>query len=60
MGSWCVLVEHVKDNYYARYHDPSYHKYRNTHFGILLFVKLLQSQWSVTCRSRVPGHGACL
>ena len=27
-GSWCVIVEYVKDNYYARFHDPSYHRYR--------------------------------
>ena len=30
-GSWCVLVEYVKENYYAlhaRFHDPSYHRYR--------------------------------
>ena len=27
-GSWCVLVEYVKDNYYARFHDPRYHRYR--------------------------------
>ena len=26
-GSRCVLVEHVKDNYYARLHNPSYHRY---------------------------------
>ena len=25
-----------------------------------LDVKFLQSLWSVKCRSRVPGHGACL
>ena len=23
-----MLVEYVKDNYYARFHDPSYHRYR--------------------------------
>ena len=26
--SWYVLVKYVKDNYYARFHDPSYHRYR--------------------------------
>ena len=26
-----VLVEHVKDNYYARFHN---HSYRETHFSI--------------------------
>ena len=25
-GSWCVLVEYVKDNLYARFHDPSYQR----------------------------------
>ena len=35
-GSWCVFVEYVKDNYYARLHDPSYHRYRERHFSILL------------------------
>ena len=28
-------VEYVKDNYYARFHDPSYHKYEERHFSIL-------------------------
>ena len=23
-------------------------------------VEFCQSQWSIQCRSRVPGHGACL
>ena len=23
-----MLVEYVKDNYYARFHDSSYHRYR--------------------------------
>ena len=23
-----MLVEYVKDNYYTRFHDPSYHRYR--------------------------------
>ena len=34
-GSMCVLIEHEKDNYYARFHNPSYHSYRITHFSIL-------------------------
>ena len=38
-----MLVEYVKDNYYARYHNPSYDKYRETHFSILLHVKFWQS-----------------
>ena len=55
-----MLAESVKDNYYARFHDPSYHRYRKRHFSILLDVKILQSKWSMKCRSRVLGHGACL
>ena len=55
-----MLVEYVTDKYYARFHNPSYHKSRETHFSILLDIKFWQSQWSVTRRSRVPGLGACL
>ena len=36
-----MLVEYVKDNYNARFHDPSYHRYRERHFSIFLDVKLL-------------------
>ena len=38
-GSWCVLLEYVKDNYYARFHYPRNHKDRERHFSILLDVK---------------------
>ena len=38
-GSWCVLVEYVKDNYYARFYDPSYHMYRERHLSVLLVKK---------------------
>ena len=31
-----MLVEYVKDSYYARFHDPSYYRYRERHFSILL------------------------
>ena len=24
-----MLVEYIKDNYYARFHDPSYHRNRD-------------------------------
>ena len=44
IGSRCVLAELVKDNYYAMYDNPSYYKYRETHFSILLDVKFWQSQ----------------
>ena len=37
-GSWCVLVEYVKDNYYARIQNLSFHRYRKTHLSILLDV----------------------
>ena len=55
-GSWCVPVEYVKDNYYARFHAPNYHRCRDRHFRIFPAVKFRQSQWSVKCRSRVPGY----
>ena len=35
------VLEYVKDNYYARFHNPSYHKNIETHFSILLDVKIL-------------------
>ena len=60
IGSWWVLIEYVKDNYYAMFHDSRYHRYRERHFSILLDIKFCQSQWSVKCRSRVTGQGACL
>ena len=49
-----------KDNYYARFHNPSFHRYIESHFSILINVKFSQSQCSMKCRSRVPGHGGCL
>ena len=66
-SSWCVLEECVKDNYYARFHTHRYYWCREMHFisrrdiqFSSLNLKLWQCQWSVKCRSRVPGHGACL
>ena len=45
---------------YARFQDPSYHRYRKRHFSFLL-NKIMTSQLSVMkCRSREPGNGACL
>ena len=35
-----MLVEYVKANHYVRFNDPSYHKYRERHFSILLDVKV--------------------
>ena len=32
---WCMLVEYVKDNYYARFYDPSYHRYSERHLSVL-------------------------
>ena len=40
--------------------NPRYHRYREIQYSILLDVIFLQSEWSVKCRSRVPGHGAWL
>ena len=34
-----MLVECVKDNYYAGLHDPSYHRYRQIQLSILLELK---------------------
>ena len=36
-----MLVEYVKYNYYARFHDPSYmyHMYIERHLRVLLDVK---------------------
>ena len=34
-----MMVEYAKENYYARFHDPSYHRYRERHFSTLLDVK---------------------
>ena len=34
-----MLVEYCKDNYYGRFHDPGYHRYKEMHFSILLDMK---------------------
>ena len=39
-GLWCMLVEYVKGNYYARFHDPSYH---STKKDTLVFYLMLNS-----------------
>ena len=36
-----MVVEYVKDNYYARFHDPSFHGYRERHGSVSLNIKLL-------------------
>ena len=44
--SWCVLVEYVKENYYARFHKPSYHRYKEKNLNILLdenFDKVIEA-----------------
>ena len=51
---------HARRNYYARFHTHSYHCCREMHNNSRLDVKFLQSQWSMKCRSRAPGHGVCL
>ena len=58
-GSWCVLEECAKDNHYARFHTHSHRCCREMHFISRLNIKFWQSQWSVKCRSRAPGHGVC-
>ena len=45
--SWCVLVEYSKDNYYARFQYPRYHRSRERHISILLDMKFLICQSSV-------------
>ena len=47
---------YVMNNYYARFDTHSYHSCRETDFNARVDVKLLPSQWSVKCQSRVPGH----
>ena len=37
-----MLVEYVKDNYYASFHNPSYHRDGETYFSILLDIKILE------------------
>ena len=37
-GSWCMLEEYVKDNYYARCHTHSYHCCSEMHFSSRLDV----------------------
>ena len=34
--SWCVLLEYVKDNYTARFHDPLF-----VLFGLRLYVPVV-------------------
>ena len=34
-----MLAENVTNDYYARFHNPSYHRSKDTHFSILLDVK---------------------
>ena len=34
-----MLVEYVKDNYYARFYDPSYQMYSERHLSVLPIKK---------------------
>ena len=36
---WCMLVENVKDNYYAMLYDPSYHRFSERHLSVLPIKK---------------------
>ena len=38
MGSWCVLEEYLKDNFYAGFHTHSYHFCRDMHLSSRLDV----------------------
>ena len=40
---WCMLVEYVNDNYYARIYDPSYHRYSERHLSVYPSRKLTKS-----------------
>ena len=57
-GFRCLFEECVKDNYYARFHNPIYHCCNELYFKTR--CKFWQSQWSVKWRSRALGLGACL
>ena len=57
-GSWCMLEEYVKDNYYARLHTHSNHGCSEMHFSSRLDVNF-DSQCSVKCRPKAAGHSAC-
>ena len=55
-----MLEEYVKDNYYARFHDP---RYRERHFRILLDIKSdkVNGAWNV-CQGywvMVPACNVC-
>ena len=36
---WYMPVEYVKDNYYAKFYDPSYHRYSESHLTVLPIKK---------------------
>ena len=36
---WCMHVEYAKDNNYARFYDPSYHRYSERHLSVLPIKK---------------------
>ena len=48
-------VEYGNDNYYARFHNPRCHRYIESHFSLLLDVKLRQRQCSI-----VPACKVCI
>ena len=54
-GSWCALVEYVKDNYYARFYDPSYHA---TEKDTLVFYSSRNLTKSMKCEMKVKGTGS--
>ena len=44
---------------YARFHTHSHRCCREMYFNSRLDIKFGQSEWSMKCRSRAPGQGAC-
>ena len=36
---WCMLVEYVNDNDYARFYYPSYHRHSERHLSVLPIKK---------------------
>ena len=53
-----MLAEHVTNDYYARFHNPSYHRYRERHLSILRHKIMTKS---VECEMKVNGtRSSCM
>ena len=58
-GHGGCLYGYVKDNYYARFHNPNYQRYRETHLYFnprKILTKSIKHEMYV----KVPGHGVCI